>query len=185
MRRAWVAPPGDEHEPSGDPERDRIVNAARSLHMRNGVLATTWPEIAELAGVPVAAVSEHFPAVEDLVPACGGLSWRLLRFPPPEVAAELFAGEELDERMRLLVERIFDVYERAAPSLELLAPRGPQPPGARARPRHARGGARRADRRGGGRRAGDPADARARRPLGLARAARRGSRSRSRSSRAR
>jgi DNA-binding MarR family transcriptional regulator len=128
MRRAWVAPPGDEHEPSGDPERDRIVNAARSLHMRNGVLATTWPEIAELAGVPVAAVSEHFPAVEDLVPACGGLSWRLLRFPPPEVAAELFAGEELDERMRLLVERIFNVYERAAPSLELLRREGPSLP---------------------------------------------------------
>jgi AcrR family transcriptional regulator/DNA-binding transcriptional ArsR family regulator len=128
MRRAWVAPPGDEHEPSGDPERDRIVNAARQLHLRNGVLATTWPDIAELADVPVGAVSEHFPAVEDLVPACGGLSWRLLRFPPPEVAADLFAGEELDERMRLLVERIFDVYERAAPSLELLRREGPSLP---------------------------------------------------------
>ena len=106
MRRAWVAPPGDEHEPSGDPERDRIVNAARRLHMRNGVLATTWPEIAEDAGMPVAAVSEHFPALEDLVPACGGLSWRHLRLPPPDVAGELFAGEELEERLRLLVERI-------------------------------------------------------------------------------
>ena len=124
MRRAWVAPPGDEHEPSGDPERDRIVNAARRLHMRNGVLATTWPEIAADAGVPVTAVSEHFPALEDLVSACGGLSWRLLRFPPPEVAADLFAGEELDERLRLLVDRIFDVYERAAPNLELLRREG-------------------------------------------------------------
>jgi AcrR family transcriptional regulator len=126
MRRAWVAPPGDEHEPSGDPERDRIVNAARRLHMRNGVLATTWPEIAEDAGVPVAAVSEHFPALEDLVPACGGLSWRHLRFPPPDVAGELFAGQELEERLRLLVERIFDVYARAAPNLELLRREGPR-----------------------------------------------------------
>ena len=62
------------------------------------------------------------------MPACGGLAWRRLRFPPPEVAAELFAGEELEERLRLLVERIFDVYERAARNLELLRREGPSLP---------------------------------------------------------
>ena len=128
MSRAWVAPPGDEHEPSGNLERDRIVNAARRLHLRNGVLATSWPEIAELAEVPVDAVSEHFPAVEDLVPACGGLSWRLLRFPPPEAAAQLFGDDELEDRLRTLVALIFDVYKRAGPSLELLRREGPSLP---------------------------------------------------------
>ena len=128
MRRAWVAPPGSEHDPSGDPELDRILDAAGYLHRHQGVLATTWPEIAERAGVSVAAVGERFATIEDLVPACGGLSWRRLRFPPPEVAAELFAGEELEERLRLLVERIFDVYERAARNLELLRREGPSLP---------------------------------------------------------
>ena len=128
MRRAWVAPPGDEHEPSGDPERDRILNAAGYLHTHQGVLITTWPEIAERAGVSVAAVGAHFATLEELVPACGGLAWRHLRFPPPEVAAELFAGEELEERLRLLVERIFDVYERAGRDLELLRREGPSLP---------------------------------------------------------
>lgn len=128
MRRAWVAPPGSEHEPSGDPERDRILNAAGYLHVHHGVLATTWPEIAERAGVSVAAVGERFATLEELVPACGGMAWRHLRFPPPDVAAELFAGEELEERLRLLVERIFDVYERAARDLELLRREGPSLP---------------------------------------------------------
>ena len=128
MRRAWVAPPGSEHEPSGDPELDCILNAAGWLHVHQGVLATTWPQIAERAGVNVAAVGERFATLEDLVPACGGMAWRHLRFPPPEVAAELFAGEELEERLRLLVERIFDVYERAARDLELLRREGPSLP---------------------------------------------------------
>ena len=117
-----------EHEPSGDPELDRILNAAGWLHVNQGVLATTWPQIAERAGVNVAAVGERFAALEDLVPACGGMAWRHLRFPPPEVAAELFAGQELEERLRLLVERIFDVYERAARDLELLRREGPSLP---------------------------------------------------------
>jgi len=128
MRRAWIAPPGTEHEPSGDPARDRIVDAAGYLHLNQGVLATTWPEIAERAGLSVAAVGERFATLEDLVPACGGLAWRHLRFPPPEAAAELFAGAELEERLRLLVERIFDVYERAARNLELLRREGPSLP---------------------------------------------------------
>ena len=185
MRRAWVAPPGSEHEPSGDPELDRILNAAGWLHVHQGVLATTWPQIAERAGVSVAAVGERFATLEDLVPACGGMAWRHLRFPPPEVAAELFAGEELEERLRLLVERIFDVYERAARDLELLRREGPSLPVLGARPRHARGRARRADRRGGRRRAGDPARPRARRAGGLAGAARRGGRGRGRDRRRR
>ena len=110
------------------------------------------------------------------MPACGGLAWRHLRFPPPEAAAELFAGEELEERMRLLVERIFDVYERAAPSLELLRREGPSLPVlARARDTLeaaldalivAAAGDERAI----------PLDARARRPVGVARASRRGGR---------
>ena len=128
MRRAWVAPVGAEHEPSGDPELDRILHAAGYLHTHRGVLATTWPDIAERAGVSVAAVGERFATVEDLVPACGGLAFGHLRFPPPEAAASLFAGEELDARLRTLVELIFDLYDRAALDLELLRREGPSLP---------------------------------------------------------
>jgi AcrR family transcriptional regulator len=120
MRNAWLAPPEAGHEPSGDPERDKIVAAAAELHVRKGVLATSWPDIAELAGVPVSAVDERFAAVEDLVPACGGLAFDRLRVPPPEEAAGLFAGDEPDERPGTLVETLFGIYDRGALELDVL-----------------------------------------------------------------
>ena len=128
MRRAWFAPAGAEHEPSGDPERDRILHAAGYLHVHHGVLTTTWPDIAERAGVSVAAVGERFATVEDLVPACGGLAFAHLRMPPPEAAGELFAAEDLEGRLRTLVELIFNLYERAELDLELLRREGPSLP---------------------------------------------------------
>lgn len=120
IRGAWAGDLPDTHEPTGDPERDRIVGAAMELHLSQGVLGTTWPDIARRAGVPTAAVGEHFPTLEDLVPECGGLSLRRLRVPPPGAAEATFAGQDLDARLHALVETLFDLYERGDLDLEVI-----------------------------------------------------------------
>jgi AcrR family transcriptional regulator len=120
LRSAWRAPtPGGAHD-SGDPVRDRILGAALELHHANGVLGTTWEQLAARAGMPVSAVDERFPTIDDLVPACGGLVFGQMRLPPPEEAAGLFAGRDARERLLTLVSTLFDLYDRAAPSLEAL-----------------------------------------------------------------
>src|SRR4051794_17421285 len=99
IRTAWRAPGHD----SGDPVDDRILDAAYDLHSEHGILETTWQEIAEAAGVPVAEVDSRYPTVEDLVPACGGLALSRVRLPPPEQAGELFGANDRDQRLRTLV----------------------------------------------------------------------------------
>jgi AcrR family transcriptional regulator len=124
LRTAWRAPaPGAGHTPT-DPVRDRILDAALDLHGTRGVLATTWAEIAAHAGVPVSAVEERFPTLEDLVPACGGLAFGRLRLPPPEEAAACLSGDDLRGRIEALVTTLFELYDRAAPSLEALRREG-------------------------------------------------------------
>lgn len=50
--------------------RERIVTAATSLHAARGMLATSWEEIADEAGVAPATVYRHFPSLVELIPAC-------------------------------------------------------------------------------------------------------------------
>jgi AcrR family transcriptional regulator len=120
MRSAWRAPaPGAVHA-SDDPVRDRILHAALELHGSEGVLGTTWEQIATRAGVPVSAVDERFPTVEDLVPACGGIAFGKMRLPPPEDAAGLFEDRDAAERLVVLASTLFDLYDRAAAPLETL-----------------------------------------------------------------
>ncbi len=124
LRAAWRAPAAGAGHASGDPLRDRIVGAALELHVTRGVLTTTWAQVAQSAGVPVSAVEERFPTVEDLVPACGGLAYRKLRLPPPEDAAALFAGDDPRARLGTLVTTLFGMYDRAGASLETLRREG-------------------------------------------------------------
>lgn len=119
LRSAWRAPAADTHA-SGDPVRDRILATALELHVSNGVLETTWELLADRAGVPVEAIDERFPTVEDLVPACGGLAFAQMRLPPPEAAAGLFADRDAGERLRILVATLFDLYDRVASAIEML-----------------------------------------------------------------
>jgi DNA-binding MarR family transcriptional regulator len=118
IRNAWRAPAAG-HE-SGDPMTDRILDAAYNLHNEKGIIETTWPDIAARAGVPVAEVDARFATLEDLVPACGGLSLTKVQLPPPERAAELFEGQGRDERLRTLVSILFDMYERGAMDLRVM-----------------------------------------------------------------
>jgi AcrR family transcriptional regulator len=52
--------------------RERIVEAAMSLHEERGVKATTISEIAERAGVERLTVYRHFPDELSLIQACSG-----------------------------------------------------------------------------------------------------------------
>jgi AcrR family transcriptional regulator/DNA-binding transcriptional ArsR family regulator len=123
IRRGFEGAAGDE--PSGerrdvDPTRERIVESTLTLHNELGIQATTWPQIAGRAGVPVETVETHFPTQDDLIMACAQHFLGSLRLPPPERAAEIFEGASSEqERVRRLVDTIFVAYEREGASLEV------------------------------------------------------------------
>jgi AcrR family transcriptional regulator len=117
LRRGFEAAYGDEPgEPREvDPTRERIIECSLELHNSQGIRATTWPEIAEMAGVPVETVEALFPTLDDLARSCGRHFMESLRLPPADRAPEVFAGASSeDERIRRLVETFFGAYERGA-----------------------------------------------------------------------
>jgi AcrR family transcriptional regulator len=121
IRRGFEGAAGDEPGPRRgvDPTRERIIESTLELHQTKGIQATTWPEIAARAGLPVGRVHEYFPTLDELIMGCGQHALSSLRLPPPERAAEVFAGARTrPERVRRLVDTLFDVYEREAPTLE-------------------------------------------------------------------
>ena len=117
LRRGFEAASGDEPgEPREvDPTRERIIECTLELHGSQGIQATTWPEIADKAGVPVETVEELFPTNDDLVRSCGQHFMEGLQLPPHDRAREVFVGASSeDERIRRLVETFFGAYERGA-----------------------------------------------------------------------
>ena len=61
----------------------------------------------------------YFPTLDDLIMGCGQHFLESLRLPPPERAAEIFGGAASEpERVRRLVDTIFDAYEREGVGLE-------------------------------------------------------------------
>jgi AcrR family transcriptional regulator len=121
IRRGFEGAAGDEPGDSRrvDPTRERIVESTVELHEAQGIRATTLADIAARAGVEVETVERYFPTQDDLIKGCGQHILMSLRLPPPERAAEIFAGARSEhERVRRLVETLFDVYERRGQSLE-------------------------------------------------------------------
>jgi AcrR family transcriptional regulator len=121
IRRGFEGAGGDEPGElrTVDPMRERIIESTLELHEANGIRATTWAEIAARAGVPVETVERYFPTEDDLVKGCGQHTLASLRLPPPERAAEIFAdAASQHERVRRLVDTLFDVYERRGDALE-------------------------------------------------------------------
>jgi AcrR family transcriptional regulator len=74
--------------------RAAIVAAARQLHAERGLVATSWDDIAERAGVSTATVYRHFPSLAELVPACAQTVFDLIQPLTPEQAAGVFASFE-------------------------------------------------------------------------------------------
>jgi AcrR family transcriptional regulator/DNA-binding transcriptional ArsR family regulator len=120
LRRGFEGAAGDQPGElrEVDPTRERIVQSTIALHDLQGIRATTWEEIAARAGVDIPTVESHFPTFDDLLTACGQHFVAGLQLPPPDRAAELFAGIE-DEHagVHRLVETVFDVYERRGVAL--------------------------------------------------------------------
>jgi AcrR family transcriptional regulator/DNA-binding transcriptional ArsR family regulator len=115
LRRGFEAAYGDQPgEPRKvDPTRERIIESALELHTSRGIQATTWPEIADNAGLPVETVEALFPTLDDLARSCGEHAMESLQLPPGDRAPEVFAGTSSEnERIRRLVETFFGVYER-------------------------------------------------------------------------
>jgi AcrR family transcriptional regulator len=94
--------------------RRRIVDATMELHHRQGILATSWEDIARRADVALATVYRHFPTIEDLVPACGALTMSVIRPPRGEDARALFAGmRSLPARIERLADEFAAFYARS------------------------------------------------------------------------
>jgi AcrR family transcriptional regulator len=50
--------------------RRQIVEAAKELHAEQGVIATSWQDLAQRAGVSPVTVYRHFRNLKELIPAC-------------------------------------------------------------------------------------------------------------------
>lgn len=98
--------------------RRKILLATLQLHGEQGILATSWEDIARRAGVALATVYRHFPTLDELVPACGALAEGFIRPPKPELAETLFAGADgLSERLDRVVAELCAFYERGSVAL--------------------------------------------------------------------
>ena len=120
LRRGFEAASGDQPgEPRQvDPTRERIIESTLELHGIRGIQATTWPEIAEKAGVPVETLEALFPNRDDLIRSCATHFLETLQLPPRDRAREAFAGASTEnERIHRLVETFFRAYERGAPGI--------------------------------------------------------------------
>jgi AcrR family transcriptional regulator/DNA-binding MarR family transcriptional regulator len=120
LRRGFEAAAGDEADPRRevDPTRERVIKCTLELHERQGIQATTWPQIADKAAVPVETVKTLFPTLDDLVRSCGQHFMEGLQIPPPDRAPDVFAGATSEnERIRRLIQTFFGAYERGADGL--------------------------------------------------------------------
>jgi AcrR family transcriptional regulator/DNA-binding MarR family transcriptional regulator len=122
IRRGFEGAAGDEPRAERrkvDPTRERIVECTLALHGEQGIQATTWPQIATRAGVPVETVETYFPTLDDLIMGCGQHFLESLMLPPPERAAEIFPEAATErERVQRLVDTIFGAYERGGAAVE-------------------------------------------------------------------
>jgi AcrR family transcriptional regulator len=103
-----------------DELRRRILDATIELHTERGVLGTSWRDIAERADVAVTTVYNHFPSLDELVPACGELLMQRLRPPSPADAA-LVVGDatSFEERLERIGVELFGFYERGGAHLDV------------------------------------------------------------------
>jgi AcrR family transcriptional regulator len=100
--------------------RRRIVEATLALHSEKGIFDTSWKDIAERADVSVATVYNHFPSLDELVPACGALIMSITDPLSLEDAPRIFGdAQTLEERLRRLISEMFAYYDRRGAYLEV------------------------------------------------------------------
>ena len=93
--------------------KHRIVEACYEEHADHGITGASLERIAARAGVGIGTVYRHFPAYEELVMACGTITFERLAPPTEERARELFSGR-IPKRRRIerLVDETFSFYAR-------------------------------------------------------------------------
>jgi AcrR family transcriptional regulator len=93
----------DKRQEAVEETRRRIVDTTVALHGEQGVLGTSWEDIAKKADVALATVYRHFPSLDELVPACGQQVVGIMKPPTLEATRELFAAaSSLADRIKLL-----------------------------------------------------------------------------------
>lgn len=97
--------------------RQRIVEAAASLHAEVGPARTTVSEIARRARVQRDTVYNHFPDESDLFAACGDYS--MSRNPPPNPSAAL-ALDDPAKRLSGVLAAFYPWYRQMAGGIEHL-----------------------------------------------------------------
>src|SRR5689334_3375602 len=104
----------DTRKAAREEMRRKIVQATMALHTEQGILATSWEDIARKADVALATVYRYFPTIDELVEGCGALVVETTRPPTPEGAPALFDGAtSIGERIGRLVTEFCALYERA------------------------------------------------------------------------
>lgn len=104
----------DRRKAATDETRRRIVDSTVSLHAEYGAIATTYAMIAERADVAIPTVYNHFPTLGDLLTACTGQA----AVHAPSIGPEIFAAaDDLDARLRALLDALFAQYDYYAPWL--------------------------------------------------------------------
>lgn len=101
--------------------RRRIVSAAVTLHVEQGIIGTSWEEIAARAGVAPSTVYRQFPDLEALIPACTRAEFEAgARLPTSEELARAFPPEaEPAEGIEVLIAGSCRCYERGDAWLEV------------------------------------------------------------------
>jgi AcrR family transcriptional regulator len=88
--------------------RRRIVEAAAALHAEQGLIETTYKDVADRAEVGVGTVYFHFPESSDLFAACGHVVRERTAMPTPDVFDNVDGGA----RVGVLVGELFAAYSR-------------------------------------------------------------------------
>jgi AcrR family transcriptional regulator len=91
--------------------RARIAAAAAALHEEVGIAKTTVADIARRAGVQRLTVYNHFPGLDELLPACTA-HW-LSEHPRPDVESALVL-EDPAERLRTVLSSLYGWYRETA-----------------------------------------------------------------------
>jgi AcrR family transcriptional regulator len=100
--------------------RERIIAATIALHDKNGILGTSFDEVANAADVAPGTVRRNFPTRDDLVMACGRHVWEDLRLPELGRLEDLFAGARSRQaRLGHLVDALCASYKHGALRLEI------------------------------------------------------------------
>jgi AcrR family transcriptional regulator len=92
--------------------RQRIVETAKALHAEQGIIGTSYEDVAREMGVSQATVYRHFPTLDDLIPVCAQ-SIEVLRPMTPETAAACFPASLAPfQRLEWLIRGTCDCYTR-------------------------------------------------------------------------